>query len=248
MTNSPVVWGNPTSLEGWWWLVSAKLYQVNLKLPDLFPDFIPPTQFVSIIAIALVIVCLVGLRKYRDNLSKDLKIPLDAAISVTAGGYFVFAALYSTDDAILFTLPAFILLALLLCKTAVRAGPWLMILPMILLAINLTEFQPADRSLPRLIAEETLRGAPEGAIVITSGERTTFTLWYLQFVEELREDLLLVDKDLFQFDWYRQRLGNKYPLLQNLERDDLEGFVAENRTNHGVCTANLERGNRLFCW
>lgn len=32
-TNSPVMWGQPTDLQGWWWLASGRLYHNNLRFP-----------------------------------------------------------------------------------------------------------------------------------------------------------------------------------------------------------------------
>ncbi|MEW5986576.1 MAG: DUF2723 domain-containing protein, partial [Chloroflexota bacterium] len=40
---SPVVWGEPTTLSGWWWLVSGRLYQANvLALPTA--EWLPRAQ------------------------------------------------------------------------------------------------------------------------------------------------------------------------------------------------------------
>jgi hypothetical protein len=246
LTNSPVIWGNPTSLEGWWWLVSANLYQLNLHLPELFTNLTPNILLASTFT-AIILIVYFTVLKQRGLSANVFKIPLNSAVNLTAGAYFVFAALYYTDDALLFTLPSFLLLALILSKFAYQAGLKLVILPMILVAINLTVYQSADQLLPRSIGEEALRGVPEGAILVTSGERTTFTLWYLQFVEGQREDLLIVDKDLFQFDWYRQRLGNKYPLLLNLKRDDLDGFVSRNSEKQDICMINIEHPIQPVC-
>jgi hypothetical protein len=233
-------------LEGWWWVVSAKLYQNNLQLPKLFTNITPNILLASTFTAIILIVCFI-VPKHRGLFANVFKIPLNSAIVLTAGAYFVFAALYNTDDALLLILPSFLLLALILSKFAYQAGLKLMILPMILVAINLTMYQSADQLLPRSKGEEALRGVPEGAILLTSGERTTFTLWYLQFVEGHREDLLLIDKDLFQFDWYRQRLSNKYPLLLNLDRDDLEGFVSKNKEKQDVCLINIEHTIQPVC-
>jgi hypothetical protein len=246
LTDSPVIWGNPTSLDGWWWLVSANLYQKNLQLPELLTNLTPNILLASTFTTIILIVCFIVL-KHRGLFANVFKIPLNSAISLTAGAYFIFAALYYTDDALLLTLPSFLLLALILSKFVYQAGLKLMILPMILVAINLTMYQSADQLLPRSMGEEAFRGVPEGAILVTSGERTTFTLWYLQFVEGHREDLLLIDKDLFQFDWYRQRIGNKYPLLLNIERDDLDGFVSKNSEKQDVCLINIEHTIQPVC-
>ena len=246
--SSPVIWGNPTSIEGWWWLVSAKLYQPYLDIPGLIRNLLPTINIAAIASlITLLLLILIGLTKIRRVFVSLLRIPLDSAIAFSAGGYFIFAALYTTNDAILLTLPALLLLALLLSKLANRAGPGLIILPMVLVAVNLAVYQPDREFLPRLVGEERLQGAPVGAILISSGERTTFTLWYLQSVEGRRKDLILVDKDLLQFDWYRVRLASNYPTLISLDRDDLELFASENSLIRDVCFVNIEKTRQLIC-
>ncbi len=247
-SGSPVIWGNPASLEGWWWLVSAKLYHPYLDFPGLFRNLTPIIKIASItFAIALLILILIGLTKYRAIIVNLFKIPLDSAIALSAGSYFIFAALYNTNDAILLILPAFLLLALLLSKLGIRAGPGLIILPLVLVAVNLAMFQPDEQLVPRSVGEETLRESPEGAILITDGERSTFTLWYLQSVEGRRRDLIIVDKDLLQFEWYRNRLVSNYPSLLGLDSDDLELFTSKNSLNHEVCFVNLEKSRQLIC-
>ncbi len=246
LSDSPIIWGNPTSLEGWWWLVSANLYQDNLQLPEMFTIFNSNILIAFTFLTIIFIACFVIL-KHRDTFARLFKIPLNSAIILTAGAYFVFAALYNSDNALLFTLPSFLLLTLISSKFAYKAGLKLMILPMILVAINLNVYQYADQLLPRSIGEEALKEAPVGAVLVTSGERTTFTLWYLQFVEGYREDLLLIDKDLFQFDWYRQRLGDKYPLLLKLQRDDLDVFLSKISEKRDVCIINIENTLQRAC-
>ena len=248
-TNSPVIWGSPSTLGGWWWLVSAKLYQPYIGFPELIRNLTYSVKTASLIAVITIMTLgLIGFIKNRDAFRKLFAIPLDSAIALTAGGYFIYAALYNSNDAILNILPAFVLLTLLLSKLAIRVGPWLLILPMVLVAVNLMVIQPETQQAPRLRGEETLRGAPEGAILISSGERTTFTLWYLQFVEGQRKDLLLVDKDLFQFDWYRRRLASNYPALLSLDRYDLEEFTSENSMIRDICLTNLESSHQLICY
>lgn len=43
-SNSPVVWGQPSDLAGWWWLVSGRLYHNNLRFP---PDVRHVQQLLS---------------------------------------------------------------------------------------------------------------------------------------------------------------------------------------------------------
>ena len=66
------------------------------------------------------------------------------------------------------------------------------------------------------------------ALQFTEGDNLIFDLWYYQQAEHIRPDLLLVDADLFAFEWYRARLGRLHPELKALTVDDLDAFEHEN--------------------
>lgn len=206
---SPVVWGRPTDLAGWWWLVSGRLYAANLRWPS----------FVGLFGLVPMLVVL-------KNSSAHLlgEIPVRVVLWGTVTLYVVFALSYHTPDAAVLLLPALLLLALLLGPRLERLGPWALALPLALLVAG---FGAQDRSGdpgPRVAAEAALRAAPPDAVLLAPGDRTIFTLWYFQHVEELRPDVRLADANLFAFDWYRARLAALYPDLQVPPGDDLPAF------------------------
>ncbi|MEA5115876.1 MAG: DUF2723 domain-containing protein [Geobacteraceae bacterium] len=51
-------------------------------------------------------------------------------------------------------------------------------------------------------AVNTFRSLPPGAALFTWGDSGAFPLWYLQGVERMREDLVLLHVPHLQFDWY----------------------------------------------
>ncbi|MCB9434796.1 MAG: hypothetical protein H6668_22775 [Ardenticatenaceae bacterium] len=83
---------------------------------------------------------------------------------------------------------------------------------------------------------EIFAQAPANAMLLTPGDATIFTLWYFHHAEQQRPDLLLVDSNLFAFDWYRQRLADQYPQLRQLTHDDLAAFQ---QANQPFCTVQL---------
>ena len=237
-SSSPVVWGNLNTIQGWWWLVSSQLYRgYGFSLP---PDLWLPrlsewglqimTQFtwagIPLIFAAFFLVT-----------SKQRRLYL--LLLGTAVFYFIIAFFYHTDDAIIFTLPAWLLLSLLLLPALQRLGWIALILPLVLLLINFQANNLKDDTLIRAHAESLLESVPEMAIIETPGDPTIFTLWYMIYAEEQRTDIIPVDSDLFAFDWYRDRLQLLYPELESLERDNLTLFRERNQLKRPYCLASL---------
>ncbi|MCB8944127.1 MAG: hypothetical protein H6658_10270 [Ardenticatenaceae bacterium] len=84
-------------------------------------------------------------------------------------------------------------------------------MPLALLLLNFNQQNLREEQTIRPSATQLLQTAPDNAILLMSGEGTLFTLWYFQFVEGMRPDLILVDENLFAFDWRRQQLKQRYP-------------------------------------
>ena len=61
--------------------------------------------------------------------------------------------------------------------------------------------------------ETTLDALPERAILVTREDRHIFSLWYLQYVEGHRQDVVLVDTRLLSWPWYQRNLAKTYPDL-----------------------------------
>lgn len=58
-----------------------------------------------------------------------------------------------------------------------------------------------------------LTGAPERAVVLAHGDNDTYPAWYLQQVEEVRRDIVLVTIPLLGATWYREEIARRYRLL-----------------------------------
>jgi hypothetical protein len=160
-------------------------------------------------------------------------------LCLTIAGYGMFALLYQTPDAFVLLLPG-LLLATVLLYTTIALPP--VVMAAILLTLLIAGFSrqnlSADRAI-RPLAEAVLNDAPAGAIILTPGDRTIFTLWYFHHVESRRPDVVLVDANLMAFDWYRARLSERYPALLGLDHDDLAAFQSLNAARHPLCKAGL---------
>lgn len=125
---------------------------------------------------------------------------------------------YDTNDALVHTLPAWLLLSLALTAAFKQLGHWGFVLPFALVLLNFSPINRVEVHNVRPFAEHILHSSPPNAVLITSGDPEIFALWYFHFVEGQRPDVILVDDQLFAFDWYRERLQVLYPDLQGLAR------------------------------
>jgi hypothetical protein len=150
----------------------------------------------------------------------------------TAVCYFGYALTYNTPDAIVFSLPAIYLLLILIGAGLKFLEAWAILLPIALLllnfnAVNISQDQFVHQQLEHVFAE-----APQHALIETNGDPILFALWYAMFAEHRREDILVVDRQLFEFGWYRARLGRAYPSLVIVNQPNFalfKGIFAEKR-------------------
>jgi hypothetical protein len=148
-------------------------------------------------------------------------------------------------------LPALLLLSVVLGFSLQRIGTAAIILPLALLWLNLGQqgkgyyinHVPAVRP----ATEELFANVPPGAILLTPGDPTIAALWYFHHVEKIRPDIIVIDSNQFQFDWYREQLGRHYPFLQHLAQDDLAGFRQQNSQTRPFCEASLVEPGYLRC-
>jgi hypothetical protein len=241
-SGSPVIWSRPDTFEGWWWLVSAQLYRPNVfglpppewleRLSSWWPLFL--AQF-TLTTLPVAAAGFFG--RFRSNTR------LLVGLAITAVLYCLYAFTYRTNDAAVLLLPALLLVSVILGFGLHYLGKAAFILPLLLLWLNLGQPEHGyyvNAAEPvRPAAESLLAEIPENAVLITPGNQTIAAMWYFHHVEGIRPDILIVDGNLFQFDWYRAQLARHYPFLQHLVHDDLPGFIAANRQFRPVCEISL---------
>jgi hypothetical protein len=84
--------------------------------------------------------------------------------------------------------------------------------------------------------------APAQAVLLTDDDRATFTLWYFRFVLEQRPDVIIMDKGLLAFDWYRAQVGMASP-----ERDWFSNQAIPSFTR-AVCEVGIDATSaRIAC-
>lgn len=249
-TGSPILWGQPDTWAGWWWLVSGQIYHANaLALPadQLWPRLQSwtPLLLSQFTWLGLPLILLGSHRPAQSH------TPSPVALSGTAVLFLLYAFTYATPDAAVLLLPALLLAGLLLAPALHAQGKIALLLPFALLLLNFqaqnlrpgpgsqTTAEAASADIASA-ATQALHTAPANAIVLTPGNETIFALWYVQHITTIRPDVILVDANLFAFDWYRRHLTRHYPHLHALALDDLDAFQQQNQPQHPIYPLNLK--------
>lgn len=242
-SGSPVVWGQADNLAGWWWLVSGQLYRNNLFNFAAFAveerltswAILLPAQFLWIGFVLLMWGVWQAARTTVDS-----RFRLWAGLtSGTAVLYLIYAFGYGTPDAVVFTLPALLLCAMLLAP-ALKAWGWLALgLPLFLLLLNFQTQDLSGQDGLRPLTLDLLGQLPAEAVVLSENASTTFTLWYFHFAEKKRPDLVIVDTNLFAFDWYRNRLRAREAIFVPAV-DDLPSFYETHEGQRPLCFVKVQ--------
>jgi hypothetical protein len=265
-SGSPIIWGRPDTLPGWWWLISANLYRTNVF--SMAPTHLVPrlsrwapilAANVLVLALPIALLSAGGGNREQPGTHRGAPDPLQpfatakAKLGLLAIAllYTIFATFYAAVDAEVLLLPAILALGVLLGLQIARFGRITrfgrigrnglaaLLLPAGLLLLNL---QTQDLSLEdtvRLAAARLLEEVPPEALILTPGDQSYAALSYMLEVEGQRPDLVLVDANLFQFDWYRQRLNSDIAVLKELQGDDLRAFVSQSLNWRPVCVVSL---------
>ncbi|MCO5193575.1 MAG: DUF2723 domain-containing protein [Anaerolineae bacterium] len=241
--DSPVIWGDPTTFSGWWWLVSGALYRPNLiSLPiDALSSRLPLAMVGLLRQFAFVGWLLLPIAFTRRN-----RTPVAWLLLGTGALYAVYTIIYNSIDYVLFFLPGMLIAAILLTPGMRKLTVWSLLLPLLLLALHFGSFSERTDDV-RGAVQTFMDSAPQDALLVTTGDENIFSLWYFQHVEGWRPDLVVVDANLLGFDWYRNRLAKQYPTVVGLERYDVAAFQAANAERRVVCRGSLHAVGQMDC-
>jgi hypothetical protein len=221
----PINWGNPSTLNGFGWLVSGRLYQNEflLTLPLI------GQRVQAWIALLLAQFGLVGLAVGLVGLIVFFRpSPLMRNTIWTVSVFSAFAIVYGTADSYVYLIPAFLCFAIWvgigldgLMKAAVRrvrVGGWALglvfIVYLFLFAIGTKpQVDASQDTRAEQFGAVVMEQAPEHAIVFAQGDEALFTLWYFHYALHQRPDLAVVSSDLLSFEWYLDTLRTTYPDL-----------------------------------
>ena len=226
LSHPPVNWGNPVTLDDFTWLISGKLYQglmLNLNFSSVLERVqTAATLLLTQFGIFGLSVGLIGLIVFFKPTRLNYCMVWIATVSS------VFAIGYATTDAFLYLIPAFLCLAIWIgmglgglmeasSKRLHSIGLPVGLILILTLLIQAWVHHPQVDASHDLRAESFGRSvlalAPAHALVFAKGDEAVFTLWYFQYAQRNRPDLVIVATDLLGFKWYLQTLHTTYPDL-----------------------------------
>ena len=250
-SGSPVNWGDASTLNGFWWLVSAQLYHgyvFALPLSSLGARLVAwaammARQFTPVGALLAVWGLWQLIRPERG---------LAFAMLAMFVGWSVFAIGYNTTDSYVYLIPVFVLAAVWLGVGAAEVlsrTRWPLVLkwcaalalPLVQLVVG---WSAADAHLDRTavtFGQAILEQAPPNAILLTAQDKHTFTLWYYRYVRAQRPDVTIVDRDLLALPWYRTTVAHETGLRDlDVGADPLAILAASERPMCQVSSTSLE--------
>jgi hypothetical protein len=261
----PVNWGNPQSIQGFFWLLTANPYQ------NFLFEIQPSTLIERIGAlinllrqqfgVAGLVAGAVGatLMDYADRRQTGLLL----------WAFFVcsfFAVIYHVADSTSYLIPACLAfslwigyLILLLWDVRWHLVPIGKIYGIAMLAYLIAripgtyrEVDPRKATQPDDFAQTYLQAAPPGALLLTQSDADTFPLWYYHFGLGWRKDLAVIALPLSRFIWYQETLLHTYPDLKfpSLSQQDESTIAWGERIpslnpKRTVCQSQLDTANPL---
>jgi len=224
LSNPPINWGDPQTLEGFVWLISGRQYQDQLfvmTLPSVWLRIRSATGLlIEQFGIPGLVIGLIGVIVfYRSSHLYRNTIWVVFA-------FFVFAIGYETNDSYVYLIPVFMcfaiwvglgaagLMGLSPPKTRVALGMIFILYVFILAGTHWHQVDASKDMRAETFGREVLAQAPATAMVFAKGDKAIFTMWYFHFALHNRPDIVLVSTDLLHFDWYQASLHATYPELE----------------------------------
>jgi hypothetical protein len=260
LADPPINWGNVTSLERFWWLVSGQLYHSYNLAPGL--------QDIAgrVLALAALLLKQFGLAGIALSLVGVIVFGSPSRIYLvtawTALASSAFAIFYGSVDSYVYLIPACLSLAAWLGLGLVELvdrlnhrslvlGAAAVLLFLVFLAARSRSFaSEVDASMDRRaerFAQEVLSTVPDHALVFAKGDRAVFSLWYVHFALGQRPDLVILAEDLLHFDWYLENLQATYPSLEVSGRFAWPETLGLDNPTRPLCTVEYRTQAEIHC-
>ncbi|NOT04295.1 MAG: DUF2723 domain-containing protein [Anaerolineales bacterium] len=226
LSQPKVNWGNPVTLDGFFWLVSGKLYQeqffgLTLDL-GLLRARAAAGMLIEQFGILGLVIGLIGLFVFY----KPSRLYINTIWTVSIFTFFAIG--YSTTDSYMYLIPAFSCFAIWIglgvsglmnmfhqrFRKFESGISLVVILFLFLQAGNHWASVDASKDLrAEQFGKDVLLRAPENAVIFAKGDKAIFAMWYFHYALQGRPDIAVVATDLLHFDWYQKSLHENYPRL-----------------------------------
>lgn len=265
-SRSPVNWGNPIRFEGFWWLISGRLYQgMVFGVPN---ELIWPRmrQWVDLLLSQYSLVgFMLAIFGFLFGKQRSKRFLWTTGYIFLV--YMIFAFGYNTPDWFTLTIPAFLVLGLWFGLGVVALGEkiaqihWQNIyfftlaglISLVILVNAGFSFVNVDASKDMTavrFGDDILSRLPKDAVVITRENKDTFTLWYYHFVLGKRPDIAVINSGSLIYDWYRERMSVIYPSLVLVNHNGCYPCMLHDLTSKNarpICETLLDSSDPLIC-
>ena len=208
--------GDPESWQRFWSLVSARVYRQYLFAGDLSQNAgVILSGLPRDLGAALVLAPLGLVVWWRRQRAVAAALGLAVVINL------LFATSYGVPDVAVFVLPGVLALAALAGLAFSHLARRLPVTPaaalglclvLALAGFNLGRNNLRAQTLARDFARDTLSFAGKKGLVLSHVDTVSFSLWYVQYVEGRRPDLLVVSKGR-AVDWHQEQARRLRPDL-----------------------------------
>lgn len=238
--NQPVLnWGNPVDFSSFIRHLTGKVYRVwfldssesVLKQFKLFFETLP-----SEFAYVSVIVALLGCWKLLSESRRTFIFTCFLFM-----GSVIIASFYDIHDIETYFLLAYLTMGIWIAfgikffiefsaNLRVKKVITGIIVALIILTgyLNYNQVDESNMTIVEQYTNDMLSSVAKNGIVLTfQWDYFVSAAYYLQFVEGVRPDVIIIDKELLRRTWYFAQLQKQYPWLMKASKDELDSFLKE---------------------
>lgn len=235
--NPSINWGNPTNWERFkrhimGWQYQSWIFSSTESASKQFKYFtsIFPIEF-AYIGLILILIGLYQLIKTNKKLLTFLILLFVTTV--------LYSINYDINDIDSYFLLAFISSGLMMTfgfyfvyekflKSNSQAKFLLLVIPLFTLIFNYEKVNQSNNTQYQDYSTEVLNSAEKNSIIISYlWDFFVSPSYYLQFVENQRKDVAVIDKELVRRSWYFNQLKTNHPDIYNRSKNLIEGFVPE---------------------
>lgn len=243
-TNPPVNWGNPVNLDGFWWLVSGRLYadysfaitpaDALLRLQGVGGLFLEQFTIVGV---------LLGVYGLFTSLPRRLLLATLWVFLCSAG----FAVFYGSYDSKIYLLPCYLVFTIWLAyglQDILHVAPQKLgrsLIPLIVFGLLIripfthpsvdASHNPQAENFGTQFAAQT----PPHAILFANSDEPVFALWYFHYALSQRPDVAVIAEELLPYDWYIETLSYTYPTLKIPPNSTSAAAIATENPGRPAC-------------
>lgn len=235
--NPAINWGNPVNWENFkrhimGWQYQSWIFSSTESASKQFKYFVEifPVEFAYF---GLILILLGLFELYKTN--KEI-LTFFLFLFFTC---MLYSINYDINDIDSYFLLAFISAGLIatagylfIIKTFIKkddnSNLALFLVPILILVINFNKVNQSDNTQYHDYTISVLDSSENNSIIISYlWDFFISPAYYLQFVEDKRKDVAIIDKELVRRSWYFNQIKTNYPIIYERSKDLINGFLPE---------------------